>query len=78
MRDVSRAAKLCALLPTLLIAPGCLSLGGTTYSGQSPETDARLSSLESRVGHLEEALHMNRVPTPTSMPLPMGMATDSP
>lgn len=77
MRHAQRAAvRCCALLTLLLTAPGCLSLGGTTYSGQSPETDARLSSLESRVGHLEEALHMNRVPTPSAMP--MGMATDSP
>jgi len=69
---------LSALLPVLLIAPGCLSLGGTTYTGQSPETDARLSSLESRVGHLEEGLHMNRASTPTSMPMPIGMDLDSP
>ncbi len=35
------------------VAPGCLSLGGTTYAGDTPETANRLTNLESRVTALE-------------------------
>ena len=36
--------------------PGCLSLGGTTYS-DSPQTSERISALENRVGVLEQAVN---------------------
>jgi hypothetical protein len=49
----------------LLLATGCLSIGGKTYSTDSPDIDKRLSSLEARVGVLERAL--NGVP-PTGVP----------
>jgi hypothetical protein len=48
-------------------AGGCFNLGGrTTYVQQSPETDARLRALETRVGALEQAF-TTRAATP---PLP--------
>ena len=71
----SAAAKLCSLLTLLFIAPACLSIGGKTYSTESPETDARLSSLESRVGHLEQSMQGEHVssgpPMSMSAPIPM-------
>ena len=50
----------------LATATGCLSLGGTTYTGSSPEVEGRVSSLESRVGKLESMLH--GPPTPNMAP----------
>jgi hypothetical protein len=52
----------------LATASGCLSLGlgGTTYTGSSPEVEGRVSSLESRVGKLESML--NGPPTPSMAP----------
>jgi hypothetical protein len=48
------AAVGCALS---MFATGCLNLGGrTTYTSESPETTARVSSLENRVGVLEQAV----------------------
>jgi hypothetical protein len=39
------------------ITGGCLSLGGkTTFVGDSPETDAKIASLEARIAALEQAL----------------------
>lgn len=41
---------------TILIASGCLSLGGrTTYVNESPEMQARIQGLETRVTALEQA-----------------------
>lgn len=43
----------------LVSAGGCLSLGGsTTYLEETPETKARISSLETRVGALEQAFSL--------------------
>jgi hypothetical protein len=51
----------------LLLAAGCLSLGGkTTYVQESPETATRLSSLEARVSALE--LSLGGAPSPASAP----------
>lgn len=54
----------------LATATGCLSLGGTTYTGSSPEVEGRVSSLESRVGKLEQMLHGPPAPSmaPTAAP----------
>lgn len=44
-------------------AGGCLSLGGkTTYMQTSPETEARIAGLETRVGALEQAQFTRSVP----------------
>ncbi len=49
-------------------AGGCLSLGGrTTYVQASPETDARIRGLETRVSALEQAATTRAAP-----PLPLG------
>ena len=51
----------------LLLAAGCLSLGGkTTYVQEKPETATRLSSLEARVSALE--LSLGGPPAPASAP----------
>lgn len=42
------------VLAATLSSSGCLAIGGKTYS-ESPETSARLSALEARVGTLEHA-----------------------
>ncbi len=45
-------------------ASGCLSLGGrTTYVQTSPETEARIRGLETRVGALEQAFATRSVPS---------------
>jgi hypothetical protein len=52
----------------LLLAAGCLSLGGkTTYVQESPETATRLSSLEARVSALELTLS-GHAPAPSTPP----------
>ena len=57
-----------AVLGTIILAmSGCLSLGGTTYS-ESPKTTERISSLENRVGVLEQAVSGR--PASASMPVP--------
>ena len=43
------------LAAVAILSTGCLSIGGRTYS-DSPETAARLSALEARVGTLEHAI----------------------
>ncbi len=56
MRADNRPILAFSLLATVLCATtGCLSLGGTTYSGESAETEGRLSSLEARISTLEQA-----------------------
>lgn len=79
---VRTVTKLCGLLAVLLFVPACLSIGGKTYSGNSPDTDVRLSSLESRVGHLEQAINVDHAssPTPATMPfsMPPGMQMPAP
>ncbi len=60
-------ALLCKAI-LLATATGCFSLGlgGTTYTGSSPEVEGRVSSLETRVGKLEQMLH--GPPTPNIAP----------
>lgn len=57
-------------LPSLVLATatGCLSLGGTTYTGNSPETEGRLNALEGRVSHLETLVHGQPATTVTASP----------
>lgn len=46
-------------------AGGCLSLGGrTTYVQQSPENEARIKALETRVGALEQAFATRAAASP--------------
>ena len=41
----------------LLLGPGCLNLGGrTTHVHDNPDTNNRLSTLESRVSALEQVI----------------------
>ncbi|MEX2185691.1 MAG: hypothetical protein WD875_02810 [Pirellulales bacterium] len=48
---------MCLAALTLAPATGCLSLGGsTTHVHENPETQARVTSLESRVSTLEQAV----------------------
>jgi hypothetical protein len=44
-----------SLAAVAILSTGCLSIGGRTYS-DSPETAARLSAPEARVGPLEHAI----------------------
>jgi hypothetical protein len=46
----------------LCVAPGCLNLGGKTYVQESPETEARLAGLETRVSALEHAMATRSTP----------------
>jgi hypothetical protein len=65
----SKSALILTLLCKAVLlasATGCLSLGGTTYTGSSPEVEGRVSSLESRVSKLEHML--NGPPTPSMAP----------
>ncbi len=52
---------------TFLAMSGCLSLGGTTYA-ESPETLERISSLENRVGVLEQAVSGTSASAPVPAP----------
>jgi hypothetical protein len=52
----------------LLATAGCLSVGGKTYTTDSPDTDKRLSALETRVGVLERALIGVQVPAGAPVP----------
>lgn len=52
------AASICGL-------PGCLTLGGrTTYMQASPEIEARVKGLETRVGALERAMSVQSTTLP--------------
>lgn len=65
--------KLAAAPIVLMIAlctTGCLSIGGKTYTDASPETNSRLSSLETRVGTLER--------TVLGTPMPAAHPTEAP
>jgi hypothetical protein len=52
-----------------LALPGCLSLGGkTVYTSDSPETNERISSLESRISVLEQAVGTRQAaPSPPAL-----------
>lgn len=49
-------------------AGGCLTLGGKTYVHESPETEARLVGLETRVQALEHALSTLSAPSQQYVP----------
>lgn len=51
------------------VSTGCLSLGGkTTYVQTSPETEARIAGLETRIGALEQAVTTRAVASPQFQP----------
>jgi hypothetical protein len=64
---ISIHALLSVVLATCL--PGCLSLGGkTVYTNESPETNERLTALESRIGVLEQAVgNRQAAPSPPAL-----------
>jgi hypothetical protein len=58
-KTIARGRVAMLLVCAAAISPitGCLSLGGrTTYMQSSPEVEARLKGLETRVGALEQAI----------------------
>jgi hypothetical protein len=64
MRVLSRL--LCFLIYVLCM-PGCLSIGGKTYStNENPETENRIAALESRVTALERVLPSTLLPAANS------------
>ena len=68
MRIYKTVGLLSMLGVLLACATGCLSLGTkTTYVQESPEAQARLNSLEKRVGALEATLSGGTV---ASEPIP--------
>jgi hypothetical protein len=61
-----------------LSSAGCLSVGGKTYTTESPslETTQRISALETRVGVLERALLA--APQPAGAPVPLEIPPGTP
>ena len=77
----SRASALLLAAGVVCSAGGCLSLGGrTTYVQASPEVEARIRGLETRVGALEQAV-TTRAATPplheSGLPI-IGQANSAP
>ncbi len=69
MRRRHRLLSAMLLVTALSATVGCLNLGGkTTYVSENPETNERLTLLETRVGVLERAVLGN--PAPVGAPLP--------
>jgi hypothetical protein len=52
------AAMICACCTS-----GCLSIGGKTYTNQNPQTETRLTSLETRLHALEQIVMGSSAPT---------------
>lgn len=76
-----RAGGLLLAAGVVCSAGGCLSLGGrTTYVQASPETEARIRGLETRVGALEQAVTTRAAAPPlheSGMPI-IGQANSPP
>ncbi len=66
MRAFCRIAQPLLLVSGFIVtSAGCLSLGGrTTNVHDNPQTNARLSALETRVNALEQALRTTSVEIP--------------
>ena len=60
-----RATKLLLVSTSMISAAGCLNLGGrTTNVHNNPQTNGRLSALETRVSALEQAFQTTSVEVP--------------
>jgi hypothetical protein len=53
---MSRVHSIGAAMICASCASGCLSIGGKTYTNQNPQTETRLTSLESRLRALEQVV----------------------